>query len=62
MPLRGGVSEVEESINGSASRAVTGDPDKGKPEERAKGEQEVPLCSLAGVEICLKGLHSFWCP
>lgn len=46
---------------GSASRAVTRDPDKGRPEERAKGEQEVPPCSSLGVDICLKGLHSAWC-
>lgn len=46
---------------GSASRAVTGGPDKGKPEERAKGGTGSASMQLAGVDICLKGLHSSWC-
>lgn len=68
MPLRGGVSEEEESITGICQQGSHWWSWQGETRGEVQGVNRKCLCAarwwseIKGAEICLKGLHSFWCP
>ena len=68
MLLRGGVSEEEESITGICQQGSHWWSWQGETRGEVQGVNRKCLCAarwwseIKGAEICLKGLHSFWCP